>query len=113
MVVADRTRMRILQVLADGERAVGSLTTEFRIPQPTVSHHLAWLRQVGLVAPRRQGKHVFYSLGVAAHCDAGGVLTLAAEDATVIIAPRSCPALPHAGLPAPTTTRDRRLFQAR
>ena len=33
------------------------------IPQPTVSHHLAWLRTAGFVAFRRQAKNVFDALG--------------------------------------------------
>ena len=88
-LVADRTRMRILHALAGGERPVKSITSELCVPQPTVSHHLAWLRMMDLVSPRRQGKHIFYSLGAAARCDAAGVLTLTAADATVIIAPRA------------------------
>src|SRR4051795_3979343 len=36
-LLADRTRLRILWLLADGERAVGAMTTELGLPQPTVS----------------------------------------------------------------------------
>lgn len=86
-LLADRTRLRILRLLADGERPVVSLTSELRLPQPTVSHHLAWLRMMDLVSPRRQGKHVFYALGPAAQYAEGGVLTLTADDATVTITP--------------------------
>jgi ArsR family transcriptional regulator len=86
-LLADRTRLKILRILADGERPVVALTSELRLPQPTVSHHLAWLRMMDLVSPRRQGKHVFYALGPAAQCDAAGVLTLTADDATVTITP--------------------------
>ena len=86
-LVADRTRMKILRILAGGERPVVALTAELRQPQPTVSHHLAWLRMMDLVSPRRQGKHVYYALGPAAQCDADGKLTLTADDATVVITP--------------------------
>lgn len=86
-LLADRTRLRILRILAGGERPVVSLTSELRLPQPTVSHHLAWLRMMDLVSPRRQGKHVFYALGPTASCDDDGVLTLTANDATVTITP--------------------------
>jgi DNA-binding transcriptional ArsR family regulator len=85
-LLADKTRLRILHLLAGGERPVVSLTSELRLPQPTVSHHLAWLRMMDLVSPRRQGKHVFYALGPAVECD-DGVLTLTADDATVTITP--------------------------
>ena len=86
-LLADKTRLRILRLLADGERPVVSLTGELRVPQPTVSHHLAWLRMMDLVSPRRQGKHVFYALGPAAKYAEAGVLTLTADDATVTITP--------------------------
>src|SRR5581483_10741825 len=45
-LLADKTRLRILRILAQGERPVVSLTSELRLPQPTVSHHLAWLRMM-------------------------------------------------------------------
>jgi DNA-binding transcriptional ArsR family regulator len=86
-LLADKTRLKILRLLADGERPVVSLTGTLRLPQPTVSHHLAWLRMMDLVSPRRQGKHVFYALGPAAKYSDGGVLTLTADDATVTITP--------------------------
>jgi DNA-binding transcriptional ArsR family regulator len=86
-LLADKTRLKILRLLADGERPVVSLTGALRLPQPTVSHHLAWLRMMDLVSPRRQGKHVFYALGPAARWGDGGVLTLTADDATVTITP--------------------------
>ena len=86
-LLADRTRLKILRILAGGERPVVALTGELKLPQPTVSHHLAWLRMMDLVSPRRQGKHVFYALGPAAQWDESGKLTLTADDATVIITP--------------------------
>ena len=86
-LLADRTRLKILRILAGGERPVVALTGELKLPQPTVSHHLAWLRMMDLVSPRRQGKHVFYALGPAAACDENGVMTLTADDATVTITP--------------------------
>jgi DNA-binding transcriptional ArsR family regulator len=61
-VLSDRTRLHILTILARGERNVMSLCEELGLPQPTVSHHLGMLRMNGLVANRRAGKQVFYSL---------------------------------------------------
>ena len=87
-LLADRTRLRILRLLADGERPVISLTSEMRLPQPTVSHHLAWLRMMDLVSPRRQGKHVFYALGPSAKFDDTGTMTFRAFDAVVTVAPK-------------------------
>jgi len=86
-LLADRTRLKILRILAGGERPVVALTAELQLPQPTVSHHLAWLRMMDLVSPRRQGKHVFYALGPAAQCDENGKMTMTADDATVTITP--------------------------
>jgi ArsR family transcriptional regulator len=82
-LLADKTRLRILRILADGERPVVSLTAELKLPQPTVSHHLAWLRMMDLVSPRRQGKNVFYALGRAARYDTDGTMILTAMGATV------------------------------
>src|SRR5215213_7933730 len=84
-LLADRTRLRILWLLADGERAVGAMTTELGLPQPTVSHHLAWLRTMHLVSPRRAGKNVFYALGRAARAEADGSLSLMTADTVVTI----------------------------
>ena len=80
--------LKILKLLAAKERHVGALTAELGLPQPTVSHHLAWLRTVGLVSPRRQGKFVFYALGPAAEMGDEGQLSLHAADAVVTITQR-------------------------
>jgi DNA-binding transcriptional ArsR family regulator len=88
-LLADKTRLRILWLLADGERTVGGMTAELRLPQPTVSHHLAWLRTMHLVSPRRAGKNVFYALGRAARAESGGALSLLTADAVVTIARRA------------------------
>lgn len=87
-LLADKTRLKILKLLAEKERHVGALTAELGLPQPTVSHHLAWLRTVGLVSPRRAGKFVFYALGPAAEIGSDGQLTLHAADAVVTISQR-------------------------
>jgi DNA-binding transcriptional ArsR family regulator len=60
--VSDPTRLRIILVLAEGERHVGALCEVVHQGQPATSHHLALLRHGGLIAPRRQGKHNFYAL---------------------------------------------------
>lgn len=61
-LLSDETRLRILILLASGERNVGSLCAELRLPQPTVSHHLGLLRMNNYIANRRNGKQVFYGL---------------------------------------------------
>jgi ArsR family transcriptional regulator len=64
---ADRTRLRILHLLRDGELCVCDLVAVLRAPQPTVSRHLAYLRKAGLVAARRDGMWMHYQLAPPAH----------------------------------------------
>ncbi|MBX7254655.1 MAG: metalloregulator ArsR/SmtB family transcription factor [Candidatus Promineofilum sp.] len=62
-VMADETRQRIMALLCCRWLCVGDIVGEMQgISQPTVSHHLAVLRDAGLVHTRRDGKQVFYSL---------------------------------------------------
>ena len=58
--LADPSRRAIFERLARGESSVKDLTARFDISQPAVSQHLAALRGAGLVAERREGRHVFY-----------------------------------------------------
>ena len=60
--LADETRLRILALLVDGEVCVCHLHGSLRLPQPTISRHLAYLRRSGLVAARRDGVWMHYSL---------------------------------------------------
>ena len=63
---ADRTRLRILHLLSrEGELCVGDLVATLRVPQPTASRHLAYLRRAGLVAVRNDGQWKHYSLAAA------------------------------------------------
>ncbi len=59
---ADRTRLRILNLLVEGEICVGDLVSVIDAPQPTVSRHLAYLRRAGLVVTQRQATWCFYAL---------------------------------------------------
>lgn len=62
-LLADETRLRILvRLMQSGEQHVRSLCDYLDQGQPAVSHHLALLRQAGLIACRRSGKHNFYRL---------------------------------------------------
>ena len=60
--VSDPTRLRIILLLAEGERHVGALCEVVDLSQPATSHHLALLRHTGMIAARRQGKNNFYAL---------------------------------------------------
>lgn len=61
-MLADPTRVRILWVLLDTERAVNEIVEILGKPQSAVSQHLAKLRLARLVLPRKEGSQVFYRL---------------------------------------------------
>ena len=62
---SERTRLRILHLLLDGEMCVGDIVTILETTQPRASQHLAYLRRAGLVVTRRAGLWSFYSLAPA------------------------------------------------
>jgi DNA-binding transcriptional ArsR family regulator len=61
-VLADGTRRRIVELLADRDRTAGELAGEFTVSRPAVSRHLRILRQAGLVHSRERGTQRLYSL---------------------------------------------------
>lgn len=60
--MSDSTRLRLLNLMADGEVCVCFFVEVLDQPQPTISRHLAYLRKAGLVADRRDGKWIHYSI---------------------------------------------------
>jgi DNA-binding transcriptional ArsR family regulator len=60
--LADTTRLRMLGVLSYREMCVCEVMVALNLTQPTASHHLRILENVGLVQGRKEGKWVFYSL---------------------------------------------------
>lgn len=59
--LGDETRQRILEILqSEGEKCVSDLVDVFNVSQPTISHHLNFLRQANLVTSRREGKQIYY-----------------------------------------------------
>ena len=60
--VADPTRRRILELLRAGDMTAGELAEHFDISKPSLSHHLATLRNAGLVTDERHGQNIVYSL---------------------------------------------------
>ena len=56
-LLSEPTRLRLLDLMADGERSVGSLADELGCTQANVSKHLALLADAGLVRRRRDGLH--------------------------------------------------------
>jgi ArsR family transcriptional regulator len=59
---SDPTRLRILNLLLQGELCVCDIVSTLRMPQPTVSRHLAYLRDSDLVEARRDGLWMYYKL---------------------------------------------------
>ena len=60
--LAHESRLLMLCILAEGEKSVGELEEILALRQPTVSQQLARLRADGLVATRRDGQTIYYSL---------------------------------------------------
>ena len=60
--MADKTRQQIMRACCCRWVSVGDLVTQIGVSQPTVSHHLAILRDASLVNVRHEGKQSFYTL---------------------------------------------------
>ena len=60
--LADDTRQKIMAFCCCQERGVSEIVEHVGVAQPTVSHHLAILRDAGLVSIRHEGKQTFYTL---------------------------------------------------
>ncbi len=56
------TRLKIIELLLDGEKCVCEITSQIQRSQPTVSIQLSKLEMLGIVTSRRQGKNVYYRL---------------------------------------------------
>lgn len=62
--LADPTRRRILQLLNEGDLTAGEIAEHFEMTKPSVSYHLAILKQAGLVTDERQGQNILYRLNL-------------------------------------------------
>ena len=60
--LADRTRLRLLNLLSGGELCVCYFVELLDEAQPKISRHLAYLRRAGIVAARRDGKWMHYAI---------------------------------------------------
>jgi ArsR family transcriptional regulator len=60
--IADETRQKIMNLVCCNSLSVSEIVEKLDVSQPTVSHHLAILREAGLVDMREEGKQTFYSL---------------------------------------------------
>ena len=60
--LADRTRLRLINLIGDSEVCVCFLVEILKTSQPKISRHLAYLRHAQIVAARREGKWMHYRL---------------------------------------------------
>ncbi len=60
--LADETRLRIIELLGEGEQCVCDLTDALQCAQSRLSFHLKTLKDSGLVEDRKEGRWIYYSL---------------------------------------------------
>ena len=60
--LSDPTRRQILEMLGGGPRTSGEIADAFPSSWPTISRHLALLREAGLIVAERDGQHIRYEL---------------------------------------------------
>ncbi|MBI5946235.1 MAG: winged helix-turn-helix transcriptional regulator [Chloroflexi bacterium] len=60
--ISDETRQKIMNLCCCSSLSVSEIVEKLDVSQPTVSHHLAILREADLVTVREEGKQTFYSL---------------------------------------------------
>ena len=61
-ILSDPTRLSVLEALMAGSKNVGNLMEQLDVEQSLLSHHLAILRDAGLVEATREGKAMIYQL---------------------------------------------------
>ncbi len=72
--LADRTRLRLLNLMNGREVCVCYFVEILKQSQPKVSRHLAYLRRAGIVSTRRDGKWMHYSIEQPADVGAAAIL---------------------------------------
>ena len=75
--LADPVRLRLLSLVAshaDGEACVCDLNDAFDLSQPTISHHLKVLHELGLLERSKRGVWVYYRIRSEALADLGGLI---------------------------------------
>ena len=76
-VLSDPTRLAVLESLMSGQKNVGELMEQLNVEQSLLSHHLAVLRDNGLVEAAREGKAMVYQLSASvADSTAGKAINL-------------------------------------
>ena len=72
--LADRTRLRLLNLMRDDEVCVCFFVEILKTNQPKISRHLAYLRRAGIVGARREGQWIHYGIAEPADPDAARLL---------------------------------------
>jgi ArsR family transcriptional regulator len=72
--LGDKTRLRLLNLMAEQEICVCYFVEILEQGQPKISRHLAYLRRAGIVEPRREGKWMHYRIVMPPHIGAEQVL---------------------------------------
>lgn len=73
--LADRTRLRLLNLIGKDEVCVCFFVDVIGANQPKISRHLAYLRKAGIVAARREGKWMHYRIVMPANECAANILS--------------------------------------
>jgi len=84
--IADGTRQKIMTLVCCKWLSVNEVVQRLDVSQPTVSHHLAILREAGLVDVREEGKQTFYTLSQerVSYCCGQLMIKFAPEDKTTL-----------------------------
>jgi ArsR family transcriptional regulator, arsenate/arsenite/antimonite-responsive transcriptional repressor len=72
--LADPTRLRLINLIAEQEICVCYFVEVIDAPQPKISRHLAYLRRLGIVSARREGKWMHYRLAMPTDSHAAAIL---------------------------------------
>ncbi len=72
--LADRTRLRLINLMGDDEVCVCFFVEVLKINQPKISRHLAYLKRAGVVEARRDGKWIHYRISEPADAHAATIV---------------------------------------
>lgn len=61
-LIGEENRLRLLCLFRQGEHCVCEIIEHFDMSQSLISHHLADLKEAGLITDKKQGRHVYYLL---------------------------------------------------
>jgi DNA-binding transcriptional ArsR family regulator len=93
--LGDPNRLRIIELLGEGEVSVGELVARLGESQPKVSNHLACLRWCGFVKTRREHRTVYYAVADARVLDVVRLARALLADSELRVG--ACPTIDKAG----------------